>query len=176
MKKKFVIIALVAFLVVGTVSVAFSYRRRGGWGKPGMGPGTGMAIRGKAELDLNKEQLEKLQSLRADFDKDTLSLSNELELKALELRQLWTADELDEEAIIAKSKEVSDLQSQLQEKTVRHRLDVAKVLTKEQRTQFLARGRRSHSFGPRGFGGGGRHGMGRGRGGRRGFGPARRGW
>ena len=176
MKKKFVIIALVALLAVGTVSVALSYGRRGGWGKPGMRPGSRMATREKAESDLSKEQLEKLQSLRDDFDKGTLSLRNELELKSLELRQLWTADELDEEAIIARSKEVSDLQSQLQEKTVRHRLDVAKVLTKEQRSQFLARGPRGYGFGPRGRGHAGDPGMGRGRGGRRGFGPSRRGW
>jgi Spy/CpxP family protein refolding chaperone len=176
MRRKFVIIALVALLAVGTVSVALSYGRggRGGWGGPGMGRGTGIADRGKAGLDLTKEQLEKLQSLRAEFDKETLSLRNELELKALELRQLWTADELDEEAIIAKSKEVSDLRSQIEEKMVRHRLDVAKVLTKEQRARFAARGFRGHKLGE--YGSGSDFGMGRGRGRGHGFGPPRRGW
>ena len=176
MRRKFVIIALVALLAVGTVSIAFSYGRggRGGWGGPGMGRGPGIVDREKAGLDLTKEQLEKLQSLRTDFDKETLSLRNELELKALELRQLWTADELDEAAIIAKSKEVSDLQSQLEEKAIRHRLDAAKVLTKEQRTQFAARGFRGRGLG--GYGRGGGFGMGQGRDRGRGFGAPRRGW
>jgi len=185
MRRKFVIIALVALLAVGVVSVAFSYGRggRGGWGGPGV------ADQGGAKLDLTKEQLEKLQSLQADFEKETLSLRNELELKALELRQLWTAEELDEAAIIAKSKEVSDLQSQLEEKMVRHRLDAAKVLTKEQRKlfekkleqkfrsslfqrlgdRFAARG--FPGYGPRGYGRGGGFDMGRVGGRGRGFGP-----
>jgi Spy/CpxP family protein refolding chaperone len=176
MRRKFVIIALVALLAVGTVSVAFSYGRggRGGRGGHGMGRGPGMAHRGKADFDLTEEQQEKLQSLRADFHKETLSLRNELELKDLELRQLWTADELDEEAIIVKSEEVSDLRSRLGEKMVRHRLDAAKILTKEQRTRFSARGFRGH--GPRGYGRGRGSGMGRGKGRGRGFGPPRRGW
>jgi Spy/CpxP family protein refolding chaperone len=125
---------------------------------------------------LTKEQLEKLQPLRADFEKETLSLRNDLELKSLELRHLWTADELDEEAIVAKSGEVSDLQAQLHEKMIRHRLDVAKILTKEQRARFLAGGARGLGTETRGRGRGGRPGMGAGKGRGHGFGSPRRGW
>ncbi|MBM3240226.1 periplasmic heavy metal sensor [Candidatus Poribacteria bacterium] len=143
MRKKVFSIALAALLIVGTVSIAFSrgQGRRGGDFGPGF-YGLRMTNQTPAELNLTKEQQEKLQSLRVDFAKETLSLRNEMQIKELELRQLWLADELDEEAIVAKSKEISALQNQLQEKQIRHRLDVAKVLTKEQRTRFFPAGYR----------------------------------
>jgi len=167
MKRKVFIIALAILLVVGTVSIAFS-RGRGGRGRgfgPGLGDGPRMENQVPEELKLTKEQQEKLQSLRIDFAKETLPLSNEIQIKELEMRQLWLADELDEEAILAKSKEVSDLRNQMQEKMIRHRLDAAKVLTKEQRAHFSkvghwGRGKRSPRGLP-GFGRGGHFGMGR---------------
>ncbi len=163
MKKKIITIALVTLLVVGTVSIALSYGRGRGGGRGGFpaGPGPQMAIREKAESALTEEQLEELKSLRTDFVKETLPARNELEIKALELQQLWTADELDEEAILAKSREVADLQNQLHEKMIRHRLDAAKVLPKEYRIRFLAKahrgpGRGLQGCGPRGYGFGSR--------------------
>jgi Spy/CpxP family protein refolding chaperone len=165
MKKKIITIALVALLVVGTVSIALSYGRgRGrGDGRGGFPAGLGpqRAKMEKSESALTEEQLAELKSLRTDFVKETLPARNELEIKALELQQLWTADELDEEAIMAKSREVADLQNQLHEKMIRHRLDAAKVLPKEYRTRFLAKahrgsGRGSQGRGPRGYGFGSR--------------------
>lgn len=178
MRKKVITIAIVTLLTIGIISVALSQGRghRAGRGRFGPHCGPGMAARGRPEPDLTKEQLEKLQPLRAGFEKETLSLRNELELKSLELRHLWTVDELDEEAIVAKSREVSDLQAQLQEKMIRHRLDVAKILTKEQRARFLAGSTRGLGPEPRGRGRGGRPGMGTEKGRGRGFGPPRRGW
>ena len=157
MRKKVFIIALTTLLVVSTISIAFSHRP----GRRGKGFGTGFyglraANLASTELNLTQEQVQKLQPLRADFDKETLPLRNEIQIKTLELRQLWIADELDEEAIVAKAKEVSDLQNQLQGKMIHHRIDFAKVLTKEQRIQFSPIGRRgrNHRYG---------FGMGRGR-------------
>ena len=149
MKRKIIIIAMAALLVVGTVSTAFSDNQedRAGKVKAGMNRGSRMKNRGLAKLDLTKEQLEKIKSLRADFNKEIVPLRNKLELKSLELRHLWTAEELNEESIMAKSREVSDLRSQLKEKTIRHRLNTVKILTKEQRIKFLAPGRRGGSPG-----------------------------
>ena len=179
MKKKFVIISLVALFVVGVISVAFSQ----GYGRRGKS-GSGVANWEKTELNLTKEQLEEIQPLRANLDEETLQLRNEMQIKALEYQQLWTADELDEEAIVAKSKEISDLKDQLQEKMIRHRLDIAKVLTKEQRASFAQTGRfgrgRGSMHGGGGYGRGQMHG---GRGsrysqmhGRGGFGPGFGAW
>lgn len=178
MKRKGFIIGLAALLVVGAISsIAFSqgFGRRGrGFGPPGLGYGPGMANWAPMGLNLTEEQVEKLQSLQADFDKETLNLRNDIQSKSLELQKLWIADELDEEAILAKAKEVSELQNQLQEKMILHRLDAAKVLTKEQRTQFPPAGYWGRGYqyghrlpgwgygGQRGYGHGGRFGMGRG--------------
>jgi Spy/CpxP family protein refolding chaperone len=174
MKRKVFIIALATLLVVGTISIAFSrgHGRRGRGFGSGLGYGQRMESQVPEELKLTQEQKEKLQSLQTDFAKETIPLRNEMQIKELELRQLWLADELDEEAILAKSKEISDLRNQMQEKMVRHRLDAAKVLTKEQRTQFSQIGPRERGKRPlRGLhklGRGGRRG--RGRGGRFGMG------
>jgi len=178
MKRKIITIALVTLLAVGAVSVALSYGRGGGRGGFPAGPADQKAAVEKAKSALTEEQQEEMKSLRADMEKGTRPLRNELEIKSLELKHLWTADELDEEAIMAKSGEVSELQNQLQEKMIRHRLDVAKVLPKEYRTRFLAEAHRGPGRGPRGHGfgsrGRGRQGSGPGMGnmrGRQGSGP-----
>ena len=167
MRKKVFIIALTTLLVVGTISIAFSQGR----GRRGRGMGTGlhekrMVTKAPAELNLTKEQQEKMQSLRIDFQKETLPLRNEMQIKRLELQQLWMADELDEEAIVAKSKEISALRNQLEENMIRHRIAVTKVLTKEQRAKLSLAGRRGRGrrYGNElpGFGRGGRFGMGKG--------------
>jgi Spy/CpxP family protein refolding chaperone len=108
---------------------------------------------------LTEEQVKKLQTLQANFQKETLELRKNILSKSMELQQLWIADELDENAISEKAKEISALQSQIQEKMIRHRLDAAKVLTKEQRAQLSIMG----GLG-RGYGGFGAPGCGMGRG------------
>jgi len=168
MRKKVFTIALAALLVVGTISIAFSQgagRRGRGVGRD-LAQGKRIADKTQTELNLTKEQGKKLQSLRIDFAKETVKLRNEMQIKSLELRQLWLADELDEEAILAKAKEVSELRSQLNEKRILHRIAATKVLTKEQRAK-LSTGRLGRAKRPgrglRGFGNGGNFGMGKGR-------------
>jgi len=135
MRKKVFIIALAALLVVGTISIAFSQgfgRRSRGFG-PGSGfGGPGMMAGFTAGPNLTKEQLEKLQALRTDFQKETVDIRNKMQLTRLELQQLWLADELNEDAILAKTKECSALRTQLQEKAVQHRIKIRKIFTKEQ--------------------------------------------
>jgi Spy/CpxP family protein refolding chaperone len=156
MKRKFGIIALATLLIIVTASFAFSQ----GPGRRGRGLGPGMADRGRARLDLTQEQREKLEPLQADLEKELLLLRNKIQVSALELQQLWMADELDEEAIMAKSKEISALKNQMEEKMIRHRLDLAKILTKEQRARFGHAGLRGPGYqhsrrGSRGHGRGG---------------------
>jgi len=182
MRRKLLVTTIAALLVVGAViSIAFSqgYGRQEREFMPpanpgyvsgrgydmgmgfGRGPGSGLYLgygpgmtdwAPPAGLNFTEEQVEKLQSLRTKFSKETLELHNEMQLKAMELRNLWTADELDDDAILAQTEEISELRNQLQEKATRHRLDMAKVLTKEQRTQIISMrlGRRSMGFGRQG--------------------------
>lgn len=168
MRRKVFILALATLLVVGTISIAFSQgtgRRGRGFGRD-LDRGKRIADKTQTELNLTKEQQKKLQSLRIDFAKETVKLRNDMQIKSLELRQLWLADELDEEAILAKAKEVSELRSQLNEKRILHRIAATKILTKEQRAK-LSTGRLGRGDRPgRGLlesGNGGHWGMGRGR-------------
>ncbi len=92
---------------------------------------------------LTEQQVEKLQSLRIDVAKQVLPLRSEMKIKKLELRQLWTADELDEDAIIAKTNEIASVEKQIREKMTRRYLQVAKILTKQQRAKLMS----SHHWG-----------------------------
>jgi len=128
MKKKYIVIAIVAGLIVLAIaSMAFSQ----GYGR---GKGRyGMMNQSPIKSDLTQEQIEKLQSLRLEFEKETLSLRNDIRIKHLELQKLWSADNLDENAIIAKEKEVMELKNKMAEKRVKYSINLAKILPKEQR-------------------------------------------
>ena len=141
-----------------------------GWGRGmGYGPGPGMGYgseqgmghgpRGSwgANLNLTPEQTQKLQAMRESFFKESLPLRNEMQIKKLELSTLWAQTNPDQEKILAKQKEINSLRAQMQEKGIKHRLEMRKILTPEQQAQVTA-------FGP-GFGHG--HGM------KGGFGPGR---
>ncbi len=131
--KRVFIIGLVTLIVAGAMS---SITLSQGFGPRSRGFGHGMAGWTTIGNDLTQEQLEKLQSIRADFDREMLEIRNNIRSKSQELQKLWVASELDEGAILAKAKEISNLQRQLQERMIRYRLDTAKILTKEQRTCF----------------------------------------
>ncbi len=64
-------------------------------------------------LNLSLEQQQKIMAIRQQFEKDTLSLKNDLHVKEKELRQLWAADPLSQSAIDNKTKEITGLRIQL---------------------------------------------------------------
>lgn len=147
-------------LAIGTItSIAFSQGFGRGKGRNGMG--FGMMNQAPARANLTQEQTDKLQGLRLNFDKETLALRNDINARSAELQKLWSADSLDENAIIAKDKELMSLRNQMHEKMIRHHLDIAKILPKEQRSQ--------PAFG-RGMGYGNHLGMGKRHGNRSGMG------
>lgn len=86
-------------------------------------------------LNLTPEQKTKLKELRDNFRKDTVFLRNNIKVKRLELRALWTVPQPEKEKIIAKQKELMDLVTQLQAKAVDFRLEARNQLTPEQAAQ-----------------------------------------
>ena len=174
MKK--VIIAVLAIAVLATAGLAMAQ----GWGRgpgsgpcyglgygpgPGAGHGPGFGQGGPwGALNLTPEQTKKMQASRDAFLKETLPLRNEIQVKRLELRTLWTQNPPDEAKILAKQKEVNAQRAQLQEMATKHRLEMRQVLTPEQQAQIGAYG---PGFGP---GPGMRGGFGPGRGMGRGMG------
>ena len=159
MKRTIVVLGLVALMVLG---VAYAYAQGPGFG-PGHRPGWGQ----EKWSSLTPEQQTKFQELRQKFNDETAQLRGTMLTKRLELQSLWTNSEADPKAISDKEKEFRSLQDQMRDKAVQFKLEVRKILTPDQLSQF----------GPgwgmgRGFGGGhmlgGGYGMGRG-----GFGPGR---
>jgi Spy/CpxP family protein refolding chaperone len=105
------------------------------------GPGFGMGGNancpaGMNQLNLTPEQQTKLGELKEKHWKDTVSLRNEMQIKRLELRTLWTAPNPDKNKILAKQKELNELRDKMQVKATDFRLDIRKALTPEQAAQL----------------------------------------
>jgi Spy/CpxP family protein refolding chaperone len=105
-----------------------------------MGAGDGGAREGfKAHhpnlLNLTPEQKGKLKEIMKNFRKETIFLRNDLKVKRLELRALWTVPRPEKDKIVAKQKEIIDLTTQLKMKAIDFRLAALSVLTPEQAAQ-----------------------------------------
>jgi Spy/CpxP family protein refolding chaperone len=84
------------------------------------------------ELKLTDEQIVGLQKLRQGFMRDTLPWRNELVVKRMDLQDLLNQSKAEPEQILAKQREVSELESRIQERLVVFQLEIRKVLTPEQ--------------------------------------------
>ncbi|HBZ56135.1 MAG TPA: hypothetical protein DEO88_12080, partial [Syntrophobacteraceae bacterium] len=147
MKKTVVLVALV--MLLGSASLAMA---RGGMGcgmGPGMGGGMGqgmgcgmgpMMLRGLDQLNLSAEQWSKVQALKVAHLKAATPIQNQLMVKRNELGLLWAEVNPDAAQVLAKQKEVGELQIQMREKGAQFALDVRKILTPEQLTKFSAMG------------------------------------
>ena len=96
-----------------------------------------------SRLNLSHEQIRRLETLHEKFLKETISITDDLALKRVELRTLWLSTSPEEGKILAKDKEINSLKDQLQEKETKYLLEARKVLTSEQQlkaTPFFMRG------------------------------------
>ena len=84
------------------------------------------------QLNLTEEQVVKLQAIRESYLRDTLVWRNELVVKRFDLRDLLNDPRSDPNHVLAKQREISDLESRIQERTVLSHLEMRKVLTPEQ--------------------------------------------
>ncbi len=121
-----------------------------GWkGGPGAGRGAGRLA---AELNLSKEQQDKLVQLRNKHWEEMKPLRDEMFQARQEMRQLFTDPATGDATILEKQKQIAALQQKMQEKMVQFRLEQRKVFTPEQLNKMKDL--------PQGFGKGGRHGHG----------------
>jgi zinc resistance-associated protein len=161
MKKRVVILGLVAVMVLG---VAYAFAQGPGSGPgPGHRPGWGQ----EKWSSLTPEQQTKFQELRQKLNDETAQLRGTMLTKRLELQSLWTNPKADPKAIVEKEKEFRGLQDQMRDKALQLKLEVRKILTPEQLSQFGSGWGMGHGLGGGRMMGGG-HGMGRG-----GMGPGR---
>jgi Spy/CpxP family protein refolding chaperone len=122
-------------------------------------PGAGRELKGvqghKYEhlgkrLDLDQKQKASLHELHRKFKGETAQLIGELVTKRIELRVLWSDPKADSEAILAKEKELRDLQNQMKDKIVQYKLEARKLLKPEQIEKLGSMGGMGFGFG-RGF-------------------------
>jgi Spy/CpxP family protein refolding chaperone len=161
MKKRNVSLLMIAF--IATTVVAFGATAFAGWGMGDESRGWGHRGQGwhhrgadSWQSDLTDEDIEKLEMGREAFLKDTDDLRLELHSKALELRSVLVKPEPDQKNALAIQKEISKLRAQLDEKHIKHMIEMKRINPNVGRRLAEGAGR---GFGP------GRHGSyGKGRG------------
>jgi Spy/CpxP family protein refolding chaperone len=117
-------------------------------------------------LGLSDQQRAQIRDLQGQFRKEQIKARADIQVMRLELRELMSADKLDDAAIRAKGKAVADAEAAQGLARVEHRLAIARVLTPEQRLKwrekagdrrqghFMGEGRGRHDRGMRGAGAG----------------------
>ena len=156
------VIVLAIIGVVGYAATSFA-----GWGRGGgdncWGQGSGWAQRGSAPAgyqgNLSDDQIDKLNQERQAFFEDTRALRENIYQKELELRSELAKKDPDAKKAVGLQKEISELESQLDQKRVEQRIK----MQKENPDFFAGRGYgqgRSYGMGGRGMGQG--YGVGRG--------------
>ena len=128
-------VALISSLLLTSSAMAL----RCGWGMRmgGVGCILGPGACGPFWIpNLTAEQSAKLTELQKNFIEETSKLRSELAVKRIELNQLLAQLHPNPEEVIAKQKELSHLQSQLQQKCVSNQLEMRKIIPEEQLSQI----------------------------------------
>jgi len=162
--------ACLILLMTASSAVAQRYgcgRAMGGCGWCGMGPN---AFNSFWLPNLTQEQSGKLADLQKKHIEETSQLRTTLAVKGIEIDQMLDQSQPNTEAVLAKQKEVSSLQSQLQEKCLRRQMEMRSLLTDEQRAALISRFDRDDDIYPGWMGGGGGPRQGKGYGRVRGYG------
>ncbi len=160
MKKAIIALGLVVVMFFG---VSYVYAQEQG-NPPGHGWIHGEKSWGQGKrLNLTPEQKARFQELRRKFIGENAQLIGGLVAKRLELQSLWTDPKADSQAILAKEKELRDLQNRMKDKIIQYRLEARNSLTPEQIEKLGLMGGMGLGFGRgpmMGYGQGmGRHGM-----------------
>ena len=148
MKKMVIAAGLAVVMLLGVTSVY-----AGGWG---LGPrgGRGNCAGCLGASNLTSEQEKEIQELRQKHFSEVAPLREKMVSLRQALRALWSDPKADSKAIQEKTKEMSALRDQLQEKMVQFRLDARNLLTPDQIKAIG--GGCGQDFGPAGGAGPGR--------------------
>lgn len=137
------ILTLTVGAMVLALAVPAAMARRGGGpgrGGPGMrGPGMHGPGRMLEGLDLSAEQKTAIDQARKTFDSYRDALHKALDAKRDQLHKLWTAEQVDEQAIKRAVREVAKIRTELRLRRVDMRLAVHQILTPAQRAEVRQR-------------------------------------
>lgn len=120
---------VVGALVVAGTAVATAQERPRREGRPDRA-----AI--QAELGLSADQAAQIEKLRVEGRKQGIRQRADLAIARIELQELMSAPTVDEEAVAAKVKAISDLQAAGLKARVDERLAMRRVLTPEQQEKM----------------------------------------
>jgi Spy/CpxP family protein refolding chaperone len=140
MKKVFFTVAMFSILAFGSAELF-------AWGG---GRGSGYRNGYAAIPNLTAEQSSKIQALQKSHLDEIAPIQENILKKRNELRSQWSSSNPDQAKITSIQKDILNLNSKIQEKSVNLRFEIRKLLTPEQQAQFALNGQ----------GMGGRHGMG----------------
>jgi Spy/CpxP family protein refolding chaperone len=144
MKKAMIALGLVVVMLLG---VSYIYAQEQG-DTPGHGRNHGEKSWGHGKgLNLTPEQKVKFRELRRKFTGENAQLIGALVAKRLELRSLWADPKADSQVILAKEKELRDLQNRMRDKVIQYRLEARNSLTPEQIEKLGMMGGRSFGRG-----------------------------
>ena len=119
-----------ALMVAGTVLVVAQERG------PGRAAGRPDQARIEAELGLSPEQSAQLRKMRVEGRKQAIRQRADLAIARIELQELMDAPVVDQKAIDAKVKAVSELQTAALKARTEQRLALKRILTPEQQEKM----------------------------------------
>jgi Spy/CpxP family protein refolding chaperone len=122
---------IMLFVLILTSAVAAEAQ----WWKPGTGGGRGMGPGWRSDfsgINLAEDQQKKLDTLYQAYGKDVAKLNNKLGQKQLEMNSLLLEPNPDQSRVASLQKELSGLQSDLNDKRITYQLEARKILTHEQ--------------------------------------------
>ena len=148
-----ILIILVVVAVAGIGVNAFAHGQRGyghhGWGDKGPGwhhRGWGGPGYGHMMGDLSENEIKKMDELRSAFFNETEELRQDIYAKELELRSELAKENPDAKKAANLQKEISELESKLDQKRVDHMVQMRKIYPEAGRG-FMGRGPMGYGYG-----------------------------
>jgi periplasmic protein CpxP/Spy len=108
----------------------------GGYG-PGYGGGRGFGPGGGlAALNLSGEQRDKIAAIQEENRRKNWDAMGQMRAEQFKLRQMYSADKIDSNAVAEQQKKVDELRRQMLKSRIDAHNQVSAILTPEQRKQF----------------------------------------
>jgi Spy/CpxP family protein refolding chaperone len=108
----------------------------GGYG-PGYGGGRGFGPGGGlASLNLSSEQRDKIAAIQEENRRKNWDAMGQMRAEQFKLRQMYSADKIDSNAVAEQQKKVDELRRQMLKSRVDAHNQISAILTPEQRKQF----------------------------------------
>jgi len=92
----------------------------------------GEEFRGMVNIDFTEEQIAEIRQMMLDFQKESLELRNQIQMKQLEMKELLLEDSIDMDQVRTKLEEISKLQIEVRVKAIERQTKIQGLLTPEQ--------------------------------------------